>query len=270
MKVKVIEYNVLNGFCGDKTPYKLNEKRLSLFIKFVKKENPDILILTEAYFFPFAKKDSLADLDKTFRDLYNENSDLAHNYFRWAPVILSKFEIENFDISFSKYHFNYLKANLKINGKKITIDVFHPHPDTTEEEKANFLEMVLKNKTDNYVLVGDFNSLSPEDSYDERKLIRGYESFMKSKGKAKVEDMLRGLVVKRILKNGLFDTYKTGKNGTDFTIPTDLMSRNKDAAARIDYIFASKNFKTLESGIIKNQTTEQISDHYPVYAVLEI
>lgn len=270
MKFKIILYNILNGFCNNNTPFKIDNNRMNKFLQIIKNQNPDILILNEAYFWPFAKEINFRYIDKILKNLYNEYTTLAHNYFRWAPIILSKFKVEKFDTSLSKYNFNYLRAELKIQDKSITIDVFHPHLDTNEEQKVGFLKPIIKNMSQNYILSGDLNALSLEDNYDKKKLIGGYQSFMKDKGKDKVTDMLKMLIIKEILNNGLVDTYKAKNKKTDFTVPTDLMSKNKDAAARIDYIFISDNFKIINSGIIKNKITETASDHYPIYATLEI
>ena len=147
--------------------------------------------------------------------------------------------------------------------------MFHPHPDTSEEEKQDFIEKIPFDK-ENYILSGDLNALSIEDSYNKEKLINGYESFMKSKGKPKAENMLKMLATKKILDKGLVDTYKLKNKKSDFTIPTDLMSKNKDASARIDYLFLTPNLKVIKSGIIKKSVTEKISDHYPIYVILEI
>ena len=51
------------------------------------------------------------------------------------------------------------------------IDVFHPHPDTTEREKSSFLKGILKEKRRLHILAGDLNALSPEDTYEKQKLI---------------------------------------------------------------------------------------------------
>lgn len=270
MKIKIMNYNILNGFCGDNPPYLLDKKRMNFVIKVIKKESPDILILTEAYFWSFVKKVDMKKLGDVLNHIYNQYANLAYDQFRKAPIILSKLEVKYFDSSLSKYLLNFLRADLKIGNKKITVDVFHPHPDTTEEEKSDFLKEVFKNKKKNYILAGDLNALSLEDSYDKKKLVKGYESFMKSKGKSKVEDMLRGLTIKTILDNGLRDTYKIKNKKLDFTMPTDLRSKNKDSSVRLDYIFCSKNIIVKESKIIKNKLTEKASDHYPITALVEI
>lgn len=271
MKLKVVLYNILNGFCNDNPPFKIDSKRVKSALEIIAEQNPDILILTEAYFWPFAKKVDLENLQEVFGGLYNEYTSLAKGYFRWAPIILSKYPVNNFDTSMSKYQLNFMRANVQIGKKQLVLDVFHPHPDTTEEQKSEFLKPLLINRGENHLLVGDFNALSSQDDYDVQRLIRGYESFMKGKGKPKVEDMLNCQTLKTILERGFIDTYKINHpDETEFTMPTDLRSKNKDSAIRIDYIFCSDNFGVIESGIVKNKLTERASDHYPIYTILEI
>lgn len=269
MKFKIMTYNILNGLCNDNPPFKIQKNRLKIISKIIDKENPDILVLCEAYLWSFAKRDSLKDMNKNFSSLYKSYA-LADYNFRWAPIVLSKFPVEKFETAFSKYSLNHLRTRIRVNGKFIVLDVFHPNPRTSEKEKEDFFKPILKKISGNYILTGDFNSLSPEDSYNKEKFVKGYVGFMKKDGKKKAEDMLTCRAVKGILAKNLIDTYKKINDKLDFTMPTDLRSKNKDSASRLDYIFCSKNFKIVESGIIKNKLTEKASDHYPVYAVLEM
>ncbi len=269
MKFKIMTYNILNGFCNDNPPYKIDKNRLRTLSSVIEKENPDVLILCEAFFWSFAKKDSLEDMKKIFSSLYNFYAPVDFN-FRWAPIVLSKFPIDKFDTSFTRAGLNYLRTEIKINGKLITLDVFHPNPRISEIEKSRFLKPLLKSATKNYIIAGDLNSLSPQDEYDKKKLTRGYVGFMNGRGKAKVHDMLTCKTIEAILDENLIDTYKKINDRTDFTMPTDLRSKNKDSAVRLDYIFCSDSFEVVDSGIIKNKSTEKASDHYPIYAILDI
>lgn len=271
MKVKIMTYNILNGFCGDHPPYKMQPEKMDAAVKVITKEDPDILVLTEAYFWPFAKKNKLNNIRKLFKEIYNEYTTLAFGYFRWAPVILSKYPIKLIDTSFSQRNFTYFRAHLEINKKIVVIDAFHPHPETSEQQKVDFLKPILDNKHAIHILVGDLNALSPHDIYDRQKLVRGYESFMKEKGKSKVEDMLTCLTLKSILKEGFVDSFNIKNNQhTEFTMPTNLRSKNKDSAVRIDYILHRDTIKTISSKIIKDELTEKASDHYPLCSVLDI
>jgi len=66
--------------------------------------------------------------------------------------------------------------------------------------------------------------------------------------------MLKCKAVKFILDKDLLDTYKFKNKIFDFTVPTDLRSKNKNSGIRIDYIFCSKDFKILDSGIVNLPT----------------
>lgn len=267
MKMKIVNYNLLNGVCHEEKPFNLDKKRLFLVAKVLEKENPDILILTEAYLWPFAKKDKLNNYPDLFDNLCNLYAP-AQNQFRWAPVVFSRFPTEFTD--FSEFHKTFLRIIINIEKRKIFLDVIHPHPEFSEQEKEELANKILKNHQTPYILAGDLNSLSPQDNYNYPNLLEGYRKFMKEKAEQKIEDMSSCLFVKSILKNGLIDSFRTNHEEFDFTVPTNLRSKNKDSAVRIDYIFCSKQFKIVESGIIKDKLTEQASDHYPIYAVLEI
>ncbi|MEK6818913.1 MAG: endonuclease/exonuclease/phosphatase family protein [Nanoarchaeota archaeon] len=267
MKFKVMNYNILNGICNEEKPFILDEKRLAKIVKILQKEDPDILVLTEAYFWPFAKKDNL----ENYSNLFNNFCKLyapAQNQFRWAPVVFSRFPIEFTD--FSEYHKTFLRTSIQIGKNKLFLDVVHPYPELVEKEKTELITKVLESHKEPYILTGDFNSLSPDDNYNPEKLLEGYRKFMKDKAGFKIKDMLQCQMIKIVLTNGLIDTYKSKHEKFDYTVPTNLRSSNKESAARMDYIFCSRNFKVVESGIIKNKFTEDASDHYPVYAVLEI
>lgn len=270
MKIKILEYNILNGICTEQIPYKFEKSRLEKIAKTIEAENPDILVLCEGYFWPFVKKESLKSMKKVFSKMYNFYAP-AENNFRWAPVVLSKFPVDEFKI-LSKPYLNLMRVKLKIKKETLTLDVFHPHPDTTEEQKKEFLQERLKDVGRNYVLTGDLNTLSPEDVYDKKRLIKGYEKFMfsKGKGKGKVEDMLKSSMVKFVLSQGLIDSYKNHNQETNYTVPTEFRKDSKNSRVRMDYIFCSKNLKVLESRIIQNKITERASDHYPIFAELEI
>ncbi|MBS3175004.1 endonuclease/exonuclease/phosphatase family protein [Candidatus Woesearchaeota archaeon] len=253
MQLKIIEYNIQNGFCNEMGyPYLLQNERLNAVANILEKENPDILILTEAYFWQFAKTSKLKNFKKLFAKLYNFYAP-AHYNFRWAPIILSKLPVISYESSQSKFFLNFLRAKIKIKNKILTIDVFHPHPKTTEEQKLDFIkENVLE--INNYIFTGDLNTLSPEDDYDKNKLIKSFKIFMGNKAEEKVKDMLKCKAVKFILDKDLLDTYKFKNKIFDFTVPTDLRSKNKNSGIRIDYIFCSKDFKILDSGIVNLPT----------------
>ena len=93
---------------------------------------------------------------------------------------------------------------------------------------------------------------------------------MGDEGEKKVEDSLQGATIATILNNGLKDTFHYKPRAFRYTMPSDMRSTDKDSATRLDYIFCLEKTKVLDAGIIKNAWTEKASDHYPVYATIEI
>src|SRR3989344_5896435 len=109
MKIKIVCYNILNGFTCDSRPYILDKKRINSIIKILEREKPDILILCEAYFWPSVKQDSLKDFGKLINSLI-KTSMPAENTFRYAPIVLSKFPITFQDLS--EYHKKFIRCQI--------------------------------------------------------------------------------------------------------------------------------------------------------------
>src|SRR3989344_8680123 len=123
MKLKIISYNILNGFSTDKLPYEFEKDRMIMASKIIESQTPDILVLTGGYLWPFAKKVSMNNFSKEFSKIYNFYEKPLYS-FRWAPVLLTKYEIIKYDSSMSKFHLNYLRSIIKIKNKILIIDVF--------------------------------------------------------------------------------------------------------------------------------------------------
>ncbi|MEI6732182.1 MAG: endonuclease/exonuclease/phosphatase family protein, partial [archaeon] len=144
-------------------------------------------------------------------------------------------------------------------------------------DKANFARSIVRDRMEPYILAGDFNSVSPEDEYDRERLIRGFSSMtasykMKENPLTIVDEILERKTVSAVLDAGLVDSYRFVHPRKDFvfTNPTGLFNRFSDTSMRLDYIFCSPDIKVIDSGIIKNKLTDMASDHYPIYAILDI
>jgi len=267
MKIKILVYNISRGFY-DKSAKIHEVQREKNAIKIVKKENPDILFLLEAYFFKgnnFAKRKFkiVQDYQKLFGYKF-QYAGFSKNK-KGGILALSRFPLKY--KNFSKPQRNWLRVFL---DNKIKIDVLHPSGELKEVERYNFVKKVLgKVGKRKYILAGDLNSLSPQDDYSKKRLLSGFKKFDNNYKKT-VEDFLKKQTIKVVLSKGLVDSYKQKKDCFDFTMPTGLISKNKQTAMRIDYIFCSKDFKIIDAGIIKNKFSDFASDHYPIFAVLEI
>jgi endonuclease/exonuclease/phosphatase family metal-dependent hydrolase len=269
MKLKLMQYNILNGFCADFPPYKTDTKRLLAASKTIQKIQPDILILNEAYFWQFAIQKRNIIWRGFFDRLYSLPVS-AENQFRWAPAIITKFPILSFDTSFSIKDFKVLIAKLKINSKPVKIISYHPHPSISEEEKAAYLNNIFKDISLPTILAGDLNAISPQDLYNRKTLEIGFSKFLNEKANKTIEDMFSFLTVRNVLNSKLTDTFIAAKKPWKHTMPTLLRSKEKDSRIRIDYIFCSKHFKIIDADVIQDKCTELASDHYPTYALLEL
>lgn len=270
MKLKVIQYNIKSGFRNTKKPYLLERKREKLAQKIIERENPDILILNEAYFESKNKSKILMDYQKIFKFPFYAHGNYNNGLISfWGNALLSKYPIIKIENE-NKRFMGILKTQIKVEDKIINLDVTHvpPMPLLNNREQKMMIKQILKTKKKNYILTGDFNSLSPEDDYDKIKMINVWSKFTKNT-KNLIKEMLKRDAIKFILSKKLIDTYKSKNKNFNFTIPTNLLSKNKSSGIRIDYIFCSRDFKIIDSGIIKDKLTEKTSDHYPIYAILE-
>lgn len=277
--LKIMTYNILHGFYTYYDPSKpmvFQKERFDAAQKLVKQEKPDILILLEACFGVENKTKIIIDYKKVFADFphyfYAQSEPKEHE---WGTALLSKYPITSAE-NMTEILKPFVRAKVNFNGIPVNIDIAHPHPDNSNEEKEKFFRRILESRKElehkNYILTGDFNSLSPEDKYNRERLIRGYEKFDKTSKKT-VGKLMSDKSISYLLSQKLIDSHRRihkKLDKTDYTMPTDFLTKNKDSSMRIDYIFCSKDIEIKDAGIIKNELSEKASDHYPVYAELEI
>ncbi|MBI4145685.1 endonuclease/exonuclease/phosphatase family protein [Candidatus Woesearchaeota archaeon] len=272
MKIKVMTYNVLYGLHNrDGNLILLDLARMRAVRNIVRAEKPDILGLTEAVYCEFWTSQ---DRNRIIRVDYEQLFGLKHSYAtgfeqEWGSMILSKFPILHAErLQLGKNHrgesVSAIRATLDVNGKRVHVDVVHPAPKISDNDRVTAFAPLLKTFTAPYLMIGDFNSLSEEDAYDRKKLIREIPANGKE-ARVVADRMLVRNLIPSVRSHGLEDTLP--KNNRTHTIPTK--SKGREPKLRLDYIFASRDFKVISSRVIKNKLTETASDHYPVVAELE-
>ncbi len=271
MKIKVMQFNIRTGFRIADEPYSLEGKRLEYAKKLINNEKPDILAINEAYF----ESENKSGILVNYQDIFNYPYYTHGNYKGglspfWGSAILSKFPIIGSENN-NKGLGGCLRTKIQINDKIINLDLTHisPIPYLSNKKQEKTIKEIFKKTNKNYILTGDFNSLSPLDNYNQKEMLNAWSKIFKDANK-QIKEMLKRDAVRFVLSKGLIDSYKEKNKVFEYTIPTDFLSKNKSTGIRIDYIFCSKEFKVIDSGIIKNQLTEKASDHYPIYAILEI
>lgn len=275
MKFKVMNYNIKEGLAYIKgEDYIRDSAREKLIKKVVKEENPDILILTEAC---WLKNNSLGfrrNYKKIFGYKYYAYGSDYTPEIDWGVAILSKYPIREW-YDYCLMGFRWVRAFIKIGNEKIMLDAVHPTPSVPENKKKQWFKTVIRDMEKPYLIAGDFNVLSPRDSYDENKLIREFRKYTTYNDKSPLKkareitkDDLKKETISFLLKNKLVDTYYKKNKNKEITSPTSNYPKMPNL--RLDYIFCSNDISVLDSGIIKNETTEKASDHYPVYSILEL
>lgn len=251
-------YNILNG----------GEDRFESVVKVIFNEDPDFLVINEANGF---EKNSNQKLNK-----FSEKIGLPH--FKLA---LSG-EYDYHTAVFSKYPFKEAKdvkplrnagilAVIDTKSGEIAIVGAHLSP-YTEDLRLSEIDLII-NRQKQYpskILMGDMNSLSAGDGYNE-EMVKGFNDTQLEKfandGKFRFD------VVNKINSVGYVDTAVVFGRQKETTVPTKL---NRDEAhlldMRVDYIFVSDTLKNKVKSysVIKNALTEKASDHYPIVVEIEL
>lgn len=275
-KLKIMEYNILQGFHTKSNPAILESERLTAARKIILSEEPDILVLVEACADNISKHGINIDYSKEFNLPYHFHGHKPNGSHHGISILSRWPLIEKEDYSIKDMEF--VRIEIALNNKIIRIDALHPHPDLNDKQKARFFKGVIRDSKNNTILVGDFNSLSSRDKHNRENLIKKFKSFpeFKDKEERDVEDLVDNRLTFEAMdiieKSNFIDTYRQvhKKDKCSFTIPTNLHDIDKSAASRIDFIFVSKNINIIDANIIKNDLAEKASDHYPIYAILEI
>lgn len=254
--MKLMTYNILSG----------GKDRLPLIIKAINEVKPDYLTINEANTFASNDNQVLKEVAKTINLPYYEIA-LSGEY--------------NYHVtSFSKYPFKkVIKLQplmracvvglIETELGEISIASLHLTP-YSEDLRHPEIDLILgyQKQYENRILMGDMNSLSPDDAYDQNMVKHFNEMQMKKFTK---EGKLRFDAISKILSSGYTDTaVKLGKN-KDYTAPTTINEYEAHSDMRLDYIFMSESLVLYLTSysVIKNETTNKASDHYPVVVELK-
>jgi len=168
--------------------------------------------------------------------------------------------------------FKHVRASFSPEGKAITIDLVHPHVFIPEKDRSSLLKAVVEDSGRNHILAGDFNAYSPDDAYDSKKVVEAYKILLDSPEEAQplVNDLLTCQAVQAIKERGFVDSYRKFHHGKqERTVPTSLLLGGDDGT-RMDYIFCSPDLNIVGAGIYTGPKAFIASDHFPVWAVIEI
>lgn len=256
--LKVLSYNILEGMKTDTT------KGKQLFVEWVKDKNPDVVALQECNGFTQKSLEELA-------------ASWGHNYAvivketGYPTGITSKYPIINIEKTNENMTHGFITC--WINGYNFCVLHLNPHKYLKKRaEIAQVLQtLALRNPESKWLMMGDFNSLSPLDSARINKsnfVERVKETEKKLAHVRNLEDGVRVdyKVQQAILDAGFIDAGRQYdqaeiKRTGNSTIKSDT---------RIDYIYLSKDLaKNLAyCHFIYDDFTKVYSDHKPI--IMEI
>jgi exodeoxyribonuclease-3 len=254
--MKLMTYNILDG----------GGERLPDIIEIIKKESPDYLTINEAN--TFAK-----DKNKILKEVS------VQTHLPYCDIALSG-EYDYHVAAFSKYPFKdvqkltplaraCLVTLVETEFGLFSIASLHLNP-YSEDERHPEIDRIIdfQKQYPNRILMGDMNSLSGHDEYDP-KIIQSFNEGQRKK--LAPGGHFRFDAIDKIMTVGYFDTaLKLSKNKENTVVPIGSNDKWANWPMRLDYIFIStpllKYLHRYE--VIKNDSTEKASDHYPVVVEL--
>ena len=253
--VRVMNYNIHHA----------TEDNLKKIANFARSREMDILGVLEA--------EDWKENDGVVLKQFSNDSSLPYNFFAKAntrhnlALFAKKAPLEISQLTEGLWHTMILAVYTSQSLGDIAFGLLHLSPkdeDTRLAELKKILDFVKP--FEHCVLMGDFNSLSPRDPYDRKKLLATFQKMNLTKFG---DSVLRFDCVEFLDQHGFVDAaYSLGRAFAP-TVPT---TSNQDLAhavpLRLDYTFVSSALVPFLSNveIIKNEITDSMSDHYPLVA----
>lgn len=268
-KLKVMSYNIWNGFDWGK-----DTDRKSDLIDWVNTQNPDVLALQELC--GYTQEKLLADAKSW-----------GHDYAKilkttgYSVGITSKEPIEVKEKILDNMHHGALHC--KVYDIDIFIIHFSPFSHQKRREEAKIIQgkiSELSTGQNKYLVLGDFNALSPFDAH----LYKTNPTLLENKRASEIEhEHVRNLldgeldygVLGSFLGYPLIDVVQRFTSSWDDRVscPTQVFESEKGeerpfGSTRIDYILSSPFLATkcIKAGVLNKKETFYLSDHYPVMA----
>ena len=251
--MKIIFYNIFEG-CIDTDQFKC-------LVNFANDESPDILALSEANHW---ENNNFEKLNYFLEQTKYEYHTFSKSNTDFNLVLFSKYPITKFQIITQ----NIWHSILKVKIKNINYFVLHLNPKLETDRLKEIEELFSKYVSfdEQNIFMGDFNSLSRIDNYNEEKLTKELEE----RNISKFLDNNSNLTFKvhsKFKEFDFIDTFYKFNSIFQHSVPTQI---NTDAyhftKLRLDFFYVSKEIenKITNNEIINTQLTNKISDHYPI------
>ncbi|MFA4870067.1 MAG: endonuclease/exonuclease/phosphatase family protein [Pedobacter sp.] len=261
--LKVLSYNIQEGLKKDTVKRKT-------FIKWANKVDADVIALQEVNHY------TNADLEKLGKEMRYPYTALLKER-GYPTALISKYPIHNVKHGTDQMLHGYLYGQIK--GYHFIVLHLNPfdYQKRNNELTQVFTQINALPKKAKVLIMGDFNSFSPQDSlnynYNQRKL----EMLVKHEAsRPNIKNVNNGKfdysVIQFLLSGGFVDSWKLmNPRSFEKSAPTPVMKADPDQYVRIDYIWTSNQLakKIVKANLIKDEVTDRLSDHYPMILTLK-
>lgn len=267
--IKILSYNVLYGLTRGEDP-----ENIDRYVSFVTDLQPDIVATQEMN--GWTQK-TLEELAKRYGHPYA----LQSKEEGFPVALTSKTPLVNFrKVTENMWH-SYIYA--KVQG--IHIFVIHFSPFSYQKRLEEVTDIIAQAneipQNEPVLIMGDFNSMAASDSaHYNHELVASMHR--REEQHAHIRNLNNGnidySVLGKLEEAGFKDSYKLFTDEFTGSMPTfkdgnGKISENKTSTPRrIDFVWCNAiaaKYIT-KSIVLKNESTDVISDHYPVYVELEI
>ncbi len=254
--MKIMTYNLLNGAVDQ-----FNE-----VIQVVNTEKPDFLTLNEANGFDVDNNKRLLEFASKTHFPYHRLA-ICGDGDSYHVAVFSRLPFKSVN-TISPFARAAIVAIVDTPTGEIVFIGTHltPYTEDLRIPEAKMIIETLKNYPKSIVM-GDLNSLSPSDGYDEA-MVNGFNDMQIKK--FTTQGKLRYDVMNLFLENGFIDTAVLFGKQRIITAPTSLNEYEAHTNMRLDYILTSGSLKDRVKtyDVIQNGLTDKSSDHYPVAITL--
>lgn len=263
--MRLITYNILEGMKLDTASGK------PAFVAWAKKMDPDILALQEVTNF------TQASLEKLAEQYGHKYAVLLIEGEKFPVAITSKYPI----LQVQKISDNMDRGFITASIQGFNIISVHLTP-FDYRKRAQEIDLMLAHinaqpSKQNWILMGDFNTLSPVDSahYSDGRMIANYQAYEKKYAPIlKLADgKIDYSVIEKVHKAGFTDIlHKLHPAFVKTVHPKRYEPKTgADLSSRIDFIFVSKDLvkKAATARVLMDDFTDNYSDHYPVLLELK-
>ncbi len=267
-ELKIISYNVYNGMKFDTSIGKQK------YIEWAKKQDADIIAWQEMNLFT---QETLEGFAHSFGHKYAvllKEPKVPGDMNSFPTALTSKYPIVNV----KKVVDNLWHGALFADVGNYHFVVTHMNPFRTSQ-RINEINLILdsiKYSSDpngKWIIAGDLNSFSPLDHYNEDEMINDLKE--KEAKRPELHNLVNGkldyTVQNNILSRNFIDVLKHKYPDTFIaTAPTKVVYDQAKTPLRYDYIYVTPVMKKdiIDVKVLKDEFTDNYSDHYPVQMII--